>query len=166
MLSCGVNFFVTLYMHSMEQQHSLILIRKKREAETDTAIHTISRSILALDHSIAILKEAITQLDVRTPSEYAKYEEELKSSEMQRADLQYLLTALRGRLDVDKLLFAVKTITNNIGLQLHASAYINRQVLTLAVQRDLDDAREPVTQASVAEAYRRYDRATAGVDVV
>lgn len=156
-LSCGVNFFTTLYMHPMEQENDLILIRKKEEAEVDVAIHTVSRSIVSLDSNIALLKEAMSA-SLGNSNEHTKFKNELRSSEMQRSDLRFLLGALRGRLDVRRLIGAVKTLSDNVGLQLNASAYINRQVLTLAVQRDLDDAREPVTRVSVEDAYLEYDR--------
>lgn len=142
-------------MHPMEQENHLILIRKKEEAKVDMAIHTVSRSIVSLDASITILKETMNA-SVDKPEEYKKYKNELHSREKQRSDLCYLLGALRGQLDVHKLIGAVKILADNVGLQLDASAYINRQVLTLAVQRDLDDAREPVTKVSVGDAYNEY----------
>ncbi|KAJ7984199.1 hypothetical protein DPEC_G00364830 [Dallia pectoralis] len=91
-------------------------------------------------------------------NKHTKFKKELLSAQMQRADLRYLLGALRGRLDVRRLIAAVKTLSDNVGLQLNASAFINRQVLTLAMQRDLDDAREPVTRVSVRDAYQEYSR--------
>ncbi|KAE8287287.1 hypothetical protein D5F01_LYC13325 [Larimichthys crocea] len=156
-LSCGVNFFTFLYMHPMEQENNLNLIRKKEEAEVDIAINTISRSITSLDANIALLKESTTTT-VGEEAEYNKFKKELRSTEMQRADLRYLLGALRGRLDVQRLMGAVKTLSDNVGLQLNSSAYINRQVLSLAVQRDLNDSREPVTRVTVQDAYREYSR--------
>lgn len=155
-LSCAINFFTFLYMHPLEQENNLGSMRKKEEAEVDVAINTISRSIVSLDTNIALLKEAIAT--VREENEYNKFKKELRSTEMQRADLHYLLRALRGRLDVQRLLGAVKTISDNVGLQLDASAYINRQVLNLAVQRDLNDSREPVTRVTVQDAYREYNK--------
>jgi len=156
-LSCGVNFFTSLYVHPMEQENKLTMIRRKEEAEVDIAINTVSRSIASLDSNIALLEETANNT-VGEPSEYNKFKNELSSARMQRADLNYLLGALRGRLDVRRLIDAVKTLSDNVGLQLNASAYINRQVLTLAVQRDLDDAREPVTRVSVEDAYQDYSR--------
>ncbi|KAJ8001202.1 hypothetical protein DPEC_G00190440 [Dallia pectoralis] len=94
-------------------------------------------------------------------NEHTKFKKELLSAQMQGADLRYLLGALRGRLDVRRLIAAVKTLSDNVGLQLNASAFINRQVLTLAMQRDLDDAREPVTRVSVRNAYQEYSRSKA-----
>lgn len=156
-LSCGVNFFTSLYMHPLEQEKNLTLMRKKEEAEVDIAINTVSRSIASLDANIVLLKESMNTTS-RENAEYLKFKNELTSTELQRADLRYLLGALRGRLDVQKLIGAVKTLCDNVGLQLNASAYINRQVLTLAVQRDLDDMRQPVSKVSVHDAYREYDR--------
>lgn len=164
-LSCGVNFFTSLYMHPMEQENNLTLIRKKEEAEVDIAINTVSRSIASLDANIALLKESMNTT-VGDQNEYNKFKNELHSTQMQRADLRYLLGALRGRLDVQRLIGAVKTLSDNVGLQLNASAYINRQVLTLAVQRDLDDMREPVTRVSVQDAYREYSRTKTADNVV
>lgn len=156
-LSCGLNFFTSLYMHPLEEENNLTLIRMKEEAEVDIAINIVSRSISSLDSNIALLEESI-KTSVGEQQEYSKLKKELRSTQMQRADLRYLLGALRGRLDVHKLLAAVKTLSDNVGLQLNASAYINRQVLTLAVQRDLDDKREPVTQVSIENAYRVYNK--------
>lgn len=156
-LSCGVNFFTSLYIHPMEQENNIILLRKKKEAEVDIAINTVSRSIASLDANIALLKESMNTT-IGEQTEYNKFKNELLSTQMQRADLRYLLGALRGRLDVQRLIGAVKTLSDNVGLQLNASAYINRQVLTLAVQRDLEDTREPVTRVSVEDAYREYSR--------
>ncbi|KAM7392165.1 hypothetical protein PAMP_022798 [Pampus punctatissimus] len=143
-----MNFFTFLYMHPMEQENNLSLIRKKEEVELDIAINTISRSITSLDANIALLKESTTTT-VREENEYNKFKKELCSTEMQRADLRYLLGALRGRLDVQRLMGAVKILSDNVGVQLDAFAYINRQVLGLAVQRDLKDSREPVTRVTV-----------------
>lgn len=42
LLPCGVNFFTSLYMHPMEQENTLILMRKKEEADLDVAIHMVS----------------------------------------------------------------------------------------------------------------------------
>lgn len=159
-LSCGVNFFTSLYMHPMEQENTITLIRKKEEAEVDIAINIVSRSIASLDANIALLKESVNTTIGAQRSDYDKFKKELLSTQMQRDDLRYLLGALRGRLDVQRLISAVKTLSDNMGLQLNASAYINRQVLTLAVQRDLDDTREPVTRASVQNAYQEYSRLT------
>lgn len=156
-LSCGVNFFTSLYMHPMEQENNLTFIRKKEEAEVDIAINTVSRSISSLDANIVLLKESMNAT-IGEEKEYNKYKNELLSTQMQRADLRYLLGALRGRLDVQRLICAVKTLSDNVGLQINASAYINRQVLTLAVQRDLEDMREPVTKVSVEDAYQEYSR--------
>ena len=161
-LSCGVNFFTSLYMHPMEQENTFTLIRKKEEAEMDVAINTISRSIKSLDASIALLEVSVkTNVEERN-DEYNKFKNELTSSHKQRTDLRYLLGALRGRLDVRRLTGAVKTLSDNVGLQLNASAFINRQVLNLAVLRDLDDLREPVTKPSIQDAYQDYSR-TKGV---
>lgn len=55
-----------------------------------------------------------------------------------------------------QLIPAVKTLSENVGLQHNASEYINKQVVTLAIQRDLDDAREPVTKVTVEEACNTY----------
>lgn len=164
-LSCGVNFFTTLYMHPMEQANKLLLSRKREDAEVDVAINTIARAVASLDTNIALLKETMNRT---AGEEFTKLNNELLSSQKQRADLRYLLGALRGRLDAHRLIGAVKTLSDNVGLQLNASAYINRQVLTLAVQRDLDDTREPVTRVTVEEAYREYSRAkpTMGPTVV
>lgn len=156
-LSCGVNFFTSLYMHPMEHENNLTFIRKKEEAEVDIAINTVSRSISSLDANIVLLKESMNAT-IGEQKEYNKYKNELLSTQMQRADLRYLLGALRGRLDVQRLICAVKTLSDNVGLQINASAYINRQVLTLAVQRDLEDMREPVTKVSVEDAYQEYSR--------
>lgn len=156
-LSCGVNFFTSLYMDPMEQENKLTLIRRKEEAAVDRSINTVSRSISSFDVNIALLKESMTTT-IGEQKEYNKFKKELLSTQMERADLRYLLGALRGRLDVRRLLGAVKTLSDNVGLQLNASAYINRQVLTLAVQRDLDDMREPVTRVSVQDAYKEYSR--------
>ena len=154
-LSCTVNFFTSLYMHPMEYDNNLTLIRKKEEAEVDIAINTVSRSISSLDANIVLLKASMNAT-IGEQREYNKYKNELLSTQVQRADLRYLLGALRGRLDVQRLICAVKTLSDNVGLQINASAYINRQVLTLAVQRDLEDMREPVTKGSVEDAYQEY----------
>ncbi|KAL7370880.1 hypothetical protein ABVT39_013462 [Epinephelus coioides] len=156
MLSCGVNFFTSLYMHPMEQENNLTLLRKREEAEMDTAINTVSRSIDSLDATITLIKDSMIRT-VGEPDERVKLKKELASTQNQRAGLRYLLGALRGRLDVHRLIGAVKILADNVGLQLNASAYINRQVLTLAVQRDLDDLREPVTKVSVEDVYRTYN---------
>ena len=153
--SCGVNFFTSLYMHPMEQENKLILSRKREDAKLDIAINDIARFIASLDANIALLKETMT---TTIGEEYKKLNNELLSSQKQRADFRCLLGALRGRLDAHRLIGAVKTLSDNVGLQLNASAYLNRQVLTLAVQRDLDDAREPVTRVTVEDAYREYSR--------
>ncbi|KAI4822175.1 hypothetical protein KUCAC02_007734 [Chaenocephalus aceratus] len=163
-LSCGVNFFTSLYMHPWEQENNLILRRKKKEAEVDIAIDTVSRSIESLDVNIALLKVSIERSPVE-PTEHNKFSNELISTQMQRDDLRYLLGALRGRLDAQRLTGAVKTLADSVGLQLNASAYINRQVLTLAMQRDLDDMREPVTRVTVEDAYQEYSRARPGTEV-
>lgn len=139
----------------MEEENNLTLIRMKEEAEVDIAINIVSRSIASLDSNIALLEESL-RASFGEEHEYNKLKKELCATRTQRADLRYLLGALRGRLDVRKLLGAVKTLSDNVGLQLNASAYINRQVLTLAVQRDLDDKREPVTRVSIQNAYREY----------
>ncbi|KAI4792896.1 hypothetical protein KUCAC02_033091 [Chaenocephalus aceratus] len=46
-------------MHPWEQENNLILRRKKKEAEVDIAIDTVSRSIESLDVNIALLKVSI-----------------------------------------------------------------------------------------------------------
>lgn len=159
MLSCGVNFFTSLYMHPMEQENTLILMRKKEEAELDVAIHTVSQDISSLEANIVLLKESATSaLAGDRAEEHRNLNRELTSAEQERQRLRYLLNALRGRLDVRKLIPAVKTLSDNVGLQLNASEYINKQVLTLAIQRDLDDAREPVTKVTVEDAYTKYGR--------
>lgn len=159
-LSCGVNFFTSLYMDPMEQENKLTLSRKKEEAAVDRSINTVSRSIASLDVNINLLKDSMAST-IGDQKEYNKFKNELISTQMERSDLRYLLGALRGRLDVRRLIGAVKTLSDNVGLQLNASAYINRQVLTLAVQRDLEDMREPVTRVSVQDAYREYSRTKA-----
>lgn len=159
LLSCGVNFFTSLYMHPMEQENTLVLMRKKEEAHLDVAIHTVSRDISSLDANIALLKDSTaTALVADHTEEYQNLKKELDSAELERQRLRYLLRALRGRLDVRRLIPAVKTLSDNVGLQLNASEYINKQVLTLAIQRDLDDAREPVTKVTVQEACNAYGR--------
>lgn len=156
-LACAVNFFTSLYTHPLEQENALTLIRKKDEAEVDAAINTVSRSISALDANIALLKDAVDA--TVGERERNKLKNELRSTQVERDHLRYLLGALRGRIDVCRLMGAVKTLSENVGMQLNASAYINRQVLSLAVQRDLDDTRQPVTRVSVRDAYREYSRA-------
>ena len=156
-VSCGVNFFTSLYMHPLERENNLTLSRKKEEAEVDISINTISRSIASLDVNIAILKESMNRT-IGEENEYDKFKNEMLSSLTQRGDLRYLLGALRGRLDVQMLICAVKTLSDNVGLQLDASAYINKQVLNLSLQRDLDDSRQPITKVSVADAYSHYSR--------
>lgn len=165
LVSCGVNFFTSLYMHPMEQENTLILMRKKEEADLDVAIHTVSRDISSLDANIALLKESIASA-ADSAEEYNCLQRELDSSEQERRRLSYLLRALRGRLNVRRLIPAVKTLSDNIGLQLNASEYISRQVLTLAIQRDLDDMREPVTKVSVEDAYKQYEKPAEGDSVV
>lgn len=161
LLSCGVNFFTSLYMHPMEQENTLILMRKKEEAALDVAIHTVSGCISSLEANIVLLKESATAaLAVNRSEEYHNLSRELTSAEQERQRLQYLLNGLRGRLDVRRLIPAVKTLSDNVGLQLNASEYINKQVLTLAIQRDLDDAREPVTKVTVEDAYKKYEKPT------
>lgn len=159
LLSCGVNFFTSLYMHPMEQETTLILMRKKEEAEVDVAITTVSRDISSLEANIVLLKESATAaLATNCTEEYQNLNRELTSAEHERQRLRYLLNALRGRLDVRRLIPAVKTLLDNVGLQLNASEYINKQVVTLAIQRDLDDAREPVTKVTVEDAYKKYGK--------
>lgn len=159
LLSCGVNFFTSLYMHPMEQETTLILMRKKEEAEVDVAITTVSRDISSLEANIVLLKESATAaLATNCTEEYQNLNRELTSAEHERQRLRYLLNALRGRLDVRRLIPAVKTLSDNVGLQLNASEYINKQVVTLAIQRDLDDAREPVTKVTVEDAYKKYGK--------
>lgn len=161
LLSCGVNFFTSLYMHPMEQETTLILVRKKEEAKLDVSITTVSRAILSLDANIALLKEsAASALTSNSVAQYQNLSRELTSAEDEKQRLQYLLHALRGRLDVRRLLPAVKTLADSVGLQLNASEYINKQVVTLAVQRDLDDAREPVTRVTVEDAHKKYAKPT------
>lgn len=157
LLSCTIDFFTFLYTHPLERENDLSRIRKKEEAKLDVSINTISRSISSLDNNIVLLKDSM-MTTVGEQEEYNKFKKELRSTEMQRADLRYLLGALRGRLDVQRLMGAVKTLSENVGLQLNACAYINRQVLNLAVQRDLNDSREPVTRLSVQDAYREYSK--------
>lgn len=159
-LSCAVNFFATLYMHPMEQQRCVALIRKREEAEVDAAINTVARSITGLDANIAMLKEFAASATCERAA-YAKYVNELRSAEAQRDQLRYLLAALRGRIDTDKLISAVDTLSDNVGLQLDASVKINRTVLALTVNRDLDDAREPVTKSTVETACLAYQDETA-----
>ncbi|KAK2825786.1 hypothetical protein Q5P01_020000 [Channa striata] len=67
----------------------------------------------------------------------------------------------RGQIDTDKLISAVDTLSDNVGLQLDASVKINRTVLALIVNRDLDDAREPVTKSTVETACLAYQDETA-----
>lgn len=141
----------------MEQETTLVLIRKKEEAELDVAIHTVSRDISSLEANIVLIKDGVTSaLAADRAEEYQNLNRELTSAEQERQRLRYLLNALRGRLDVRRLIPAVKTLSDNVGLQLNASEYINKQVLTLAIQRDLDDAREPVTKVTVEDAYKKY----------
>lgn len=116
---------------------SYLLFRGVRFTGCGVSINTISRSIASLDSNVALLKESMNTT-IGDLNEY-KFKNELLSTQMQRDHLRYLLGALQGRLDVRTLIAAVKTLSDNVGLQLNASAYINRQVLTLAVQRDLDD---------------------------
>ncbi|KAK2829944.1 hypothetical protein Q5P01_017875 [Channa striata] len=149
-LSCAVSFFTTLYMHPMEQQRCMALIRKREEAEVDAAINTVARSITGLDANIAMLKEFAAS-DTCERAAYAKYVNELRN----------LLAALRGQIDTDKLISAVDTLSDNVGLQLDASVKINRTVLALTVNRDLDDAREPVTKSTVETACLTYQDETA-----
>lgn len=154
-LSCGVNFFITLYMHPMEQERSVALLRRKEEAEVDVAINTVARSITGLDANITMLKE-ITASTSCDQTVYAKYLNELRSAETERDQLRYMLSALRGRIDAVKLIGAVDTLSDNVGLQLNASAKINKTVLALNVHRDLDDAREPVSRMTVRDACVPY----------
>lgn len=153
-LTCGINFFTSLYMHPMEHENALTLIRKKDEAELDMAINTVARSISKLDGTITSLKDAVNSS--RGEKRCLLLRNELESMETQRSDLRYLLGALRGRIDACRLMGAVQTLAENVGLQLNASAYINRQVSSLAIQRDLDDARHPVTKVTVRDAYSEY----------
>lgn len=115
----------------------------------------------------ALLKESIASA-ADSAEEYDCLQRELDSSEQERRHLSYLLRVLRGRLDVRRLIPAVKTLSDNVdvGLQLNASEYISRQVLTLAIHRDLDDAREPVTKVSVEDAYKQYEKPAEGDSVV
>lgn len=154
-LTCGINFFTSLYMHPMEQETALTLIRKKQEAEVDMAINTVARSISLLDGTISSLKHAVNASSGESRCA-TMLRNELVSTERERSDLCYLLGALRGRIDVSRLMGAVQTLSDNVGLQLDASAYINRQVLSLAVQRDLDDKRHPLTTVSIQDAYTGY----------
>lgn len=153
-LSCYVSFFVTLFMHSLEQDHQLKLMKKQRDAEMDVAIQTITVAITKLDNNIAMLK-ATTRANPEAVSLYTK---ELDSTERQRLHLHYLLTSLRGRLDVCRVLNAVNVISDHVGLQLDASSYINKKALTLVIQRDLGDKRDPVVEASVNDAYESYNQ--------
>ncbi|KAK2841801.1 hypothetical protein Q5P01_012001 [Channa striata] len=108
-------------------------------AEVDVAINTVARSVLKEFAASAMCERAV----------YAMYVNELHSAEVQRDQLCYLLASLRGRIDTDKLISTVDTLSDNVGLQLDASVKINRTVLALTVNRDLDDAREPVTKSTV-----------------
>lgn len=83
-LSCGVNFFTSLYMHPMEQENTITLIRKKEEAEVDIAINIVSRSIASLDANIALLKESVNTTIGAQQSDYNKFKKELLSTQMQR----------------------------------------------------------------------------------
>lgn len=153
-ISCYVSFFVTLFMHSMDQDYQIRLMKRQKDAEMDTSIQIITSSIARLDNNIALLKATMTAARLDTGRQY--YKNELESAESQRVAMQYLLTSLRGRLDVDKLLSAVNVVSRNIGLQLDASSYINKKVLTLAIQRDLGDRHDPVVEASVSDVYVTY----------
>lgn len=155
-LLSGVNFFITLYMHPMDRARAVALIRKREEAEVDAAINTVARSIAGLDANIEMIKGIVaTESCDRAVS--AEYMNELRSAEMQRDQLRYMLMALRGRIDAVRLVGAVDTLSDNVGLQLNASAKINRTVLALNVHRDLDDTREPVSKTTVEDASIAYE---------
>lgn len=153
LFSSGVNFFTSLYVHPMERENCITLRRKQEEAKIDLSIITVARSIASLDENIAVLKGSVANV---TPCGYEKFNRELRSTETQRDSLVYMLAALRGRLDAPRLMSAVKTLADNVGLQLTASAYVNRKAVSLAVQRDLDDSREPITKESVDDLCRDY----------
>nr|BBA49201.1 hypothetical protein [Oryzias latipes] len=155
-LLCGVNFFVTLYMHPVDRERAIALIRKREEAEVDAAINTVARSITGLDANIEMIKGIIgsESCDRAVTAEYVN---ELRSAETQRDQLRYMLMALRGRIDAVRLVGAVDTLSDSVGLQLNASAKINRTVLALNVHRDLDDMREPVSKMTVEDASGAYE---------
>lgn len=157
--SCYVSFFVTLFMHSMEQDYRIRLMKRQKDAEIDVSIQIITSAIARLDNNIALLKATSTTAAAQSDSAGQQYyKTELESVQAQRRSMQCLLTSLRGRLDVDKLLSAVNVVSKNIGLQLDASSYINKKVLTLAIQRDLGDKQDPVVEASVGDVYEMYSR--------
>lgn len=153
-LSCYVSFFVTLFMHSMDRDYHVRLMKKQKDAEMDASIQILTSSIARLDNNIALLK---TTVATHSDTAGQRYKTELESVESQRSSMQYLLTSLRGRLDVCKLLPAVNVISKNIGVQLDASSYINKKVLTLSVQRDLGDKQYPTVEASVSDVYETYN---------
>ncbi|KAK7878281.1 hypothetical protein WMY93_031100 [Mugilogobius chulae] len=154
-MSCGVCFFTFLFTPSGAHESRLNLMRKKDEVNLDMAINTVSRSIARLDENVTLLTQSVRTSEPGKNAHHAWFVNELKSSQMQRDGLRYLLGALRGRVDTQRLVGAVKTLCENVGLQLSASAYINKQVLSLAVQRHLEEEREPVTKPTVENAYRQ-----------
>ncbi|KAK2811423.1 hypothetical protein Q5P01_000218 [Channa striata] len=108
--------------HSVHAPHGTAAVRGVDQKERGgrggrAAINTVARSITGLDANIAMLKEFAASATCERAA-YAKYVNELRSAEAQRDQLRYLLAALRGRIDTDKLISAVDTLSDNVGLQL------------------------------------------------
>ena len=164
-LCCGVNFFTSLYMQPTESDDNIMLTKNENDAALDLATNYISRCIAAFETNIAGIKKSIDK-SRGDDIQYKRFVKQLHSVENERANLICILHSLRGRVDPLKLLSATDTLSDNIALQDSASAYINRQVLTLFMGRDLEELREPVTKVTVEDAYREYTRDKPKQDVV
>ena len=154
---CGANFFATIYVRRCSQE-SLLRHGKKSEAELDISISVISKSIMVLEKSREALCRARTRAlaDSLPAVEIAKLDKEINAVVCEIGNMNYLISSLRGGIQPDRLMTAVEIIVRRAAANLSTAAYIDKQALTLAVTRDVDMMRLPVSLSTVKDALEPY----------
>lgn len=153
----GANFFASLYVHQRSHE-SQLRFYEKSESNLVLSVDAISKFKADLEEKCQDYRQRRTRavLNSFPDSEIIKYDKDIEYTIREISNLDHVLSLLHDGIRPDELAAAVEIVVRRAAANLNTAAYIDNQALTLAITRDVNAMRVPVSQSTVEDALQQY----------
>ena len=153
----GANFFASLYVHHHSRKTQLRFYEKS-ESNLVLSVDAISKFKADLEEKCKDCRQRRTRavLNSFPDSEIMKYDKDIEYTIKEISNLDHVLSLLHDGIRPDELAAAVEIVVRRAAANLNIANYIDNQALTLAITRDVNAIRVPISQSTVEDALQQY----------
>ena len=153
----GANFFASLYDRRCSRATRLRFYEKS-ESSLVLSVDAISKFKSDLEEKCkdCRLRRSRAVLNSFPDSEIVKYDKDIEYTVREISNLDHVLSLLHDGIRPDELAAAVDIVVRRAASNLNTATYIDNQALALAITRDVNATRVPISQSTVEGALHQY----------